>query len=120
MPALVFRRERYLLKLRVSDDDRIIIAGRNACAERLAVLLGEVCFGCNQNVGTGIKLLKFCTPLLGQRVRHDEHRLVRKSEPPQLHCCRSHRPCFARTDTVRKQRIAAVKDTGNCIFLVRI
>ena len=104
----------------MADNDRIVIASGNPCAERLAVLLSEVRFCGNQNICTGIELLKFCAPLLGQRVRHDEHRFVRKSEPPQLHCRRSHCPCFARTDTVRKQRIATVKNASNCIFLVRI
>ena len=47
------------LKLRVSDDDGIIIAGGNPGAELLPVLGFKILFGGNQNIGGWVELEPF-------------------------------------------------------------
>ena len=55
---------RDFLKLRVSDDDGIIIAGGNPGAELLPVLGFKILFGGNQNIGGWVELEPFRRPLL--------------------------------------------------------
>ena len=58
-PLLTLLRNRDALKLAVADDDRVIIAGGNACAEFLPVCPLKILLGGNQNIGRGIQAQKF-------------------------------------------------------------
>ena len=115
---LIFRRKRDHLKLRMTEDNSIVITGCNTRTERFPVLRTEIFFGRNKDIRAGIKLLKFCTPLLGQRLRHNDHRLVCQTEPPQLHCRCCYCPRFACTYAMCKQGIAAIQNASYGIALV--
>ena len=51
-----------------------------------------------------IELEKLRAPLLDQVIRHDEHRLLRKPQPPHFHRGGRHRPGLPRPDDMRQQR----------------
>ena len=51
---LPFLRYRDTLKLAVSDDDGVVVAGGNSAAELLAVSRLKVLFGCGKNIGRGV------------------------------------------------------------------
>ena len=53
-----------LLKLRMADDDCIVVAGGDPAAEFLAVLGFKILFGGNEDIGGGIELQKLAGPLL--------------------------------------------------------
>ena len=75
-----------LLKLAVTDDDGIVIAGGDAGTELLAVLGFKVLFGGNQNIGGGVKLEPLCRPLLCDVVGHHNQGLGAQPQPLALHC----------------------------------
>ena len=102
----------------MANDHRIIVTGGDSRTKCLTVLLGKIIFSGYENTRAGIELLKIRAPLLGQAVRDNKHRLVRKAQPPQLHCRRCHRPCLACADAVRQKRVAAVQDAGDRVALV--
>ena len=54
-PLLPLLRNRDALKLAVADDDRVIIAGGNACAEFLPVCPLKILLGGNQDIGRRIQ-----------------------------------------------------------------
>ena len=59
---------RNLTELRVTDDNRIIVASSDFCKKLLAIFLLEVLFGRNKNISSRIELLKIVTDLLRQVV----------------------------------------------------
>ena len=63
--ALVFWRKRDFFKLRMTDDNRVIVAGSNTRTKCLAVFLCEILFGSDENISTGVQLLELRAPLLG-------------------------------------------------------
>ena len=65
---LAFCRKRDFLELAVPDHDDVIVAGRNAGAEFLAVFLFEIGFLCYQNFRVRIEQERFGCHLLGQMV----------------------------------------------------
>ena len=107
-----------LLKLRVSDDDRIVIARRNSRTESLSVLRFKVLFGCDKDVGRGIKLKIFACPLFDKMIWHNEHTLTAKSQTLHFLRCRHHREGLACAYDVGKQGISAVHDSCNGVRLV--
>ena len=111
-------RNRYFFELRVTDDDRVIIAGSNARTEFFASGLLKIPFGGNQNVGTGIELQKLARPLPGQVIGNDEQRFGAETKPFGFHRRGDHFKGFARANYMCKQRIPAVQHMRNGVTLV--
>ena len=65
-----------LFKLRVANDNSIVITCGDTGAELFAVAGFKVFFRCNENIGGRIELQKLRRPLFGQVIRHDEHALL--------------------------------------------
>ena len=71
-PLLAFLADGDFLELGVAYDDGIVVAGGDAGAELLAVMLLEVLFGCHQDVGGRVQPQELRSPLFGQVVWHHE------------------------------------------------
>ena len=84
-PLLAFLADGDFLKLRVSDNDGIIVAGGDPGAELLAVVLLKVLFGCHQDIGRRVQPQKLRSPLLGQVVRDHEKGLLAQPQALGLH-----------------------------------
>ena len=106
------------LKLAVSDDDCIIVAGCNSAAELLTVSRFKVLFGCGENIGRRIQTEKFTCPLFGQMVRNNKQRLLAQAESLAFHRRGYHFKSLARTNFVCKERIASVEDVCNGVLLM--
>ena len=102
----------------MSDDDCIIVAGCDSAAELLAVSRLEVLFGSSEDICGGIQPEKLACPLLGQMVRYNKKRLLAQAESLAFHCRCNHFKSFACTNFMCKERIAAVEDVGNSVFLM--
>ena len=59
-------------KLRMTDDNGIVIAGGNAGAELFAVGSLKVLAPCYQQLGIGVEVQELACPLLRQMIRHDK------------------------------------------------
>ena len=68
--------KRNLLKLAVTDDHGVITAKGNPATEFLPVSRLEIPLRCHQDVGSRVKLQKFCSPLLNQVVWHHKKTLL--------------------------------------------
>ena len=106
------------LKLAVSDDDCIIIAGCDSAAELFTVSRFKVLFGCGENIGRRIQTEKFACPLFGQMVRNDKQRLLAQAESLAFHRRGYHFKSLARTNFVCKERVATVEDVCNGVLLM--
>ena len=78
--SLSFNTHRYFFKLRVSDDDSIVVARSNSTAKSLTVFGFKIFLRCHQNISRRIELQELCRPLFGQVVRHNKQRFIAKSE----------------------------------------
>ena len=78
--SLPFNAHRDFLKLRVSDNDSIVVARSNSTAKSLTVFGFKVFLCCHQNISRRIELQELCRPLFGQVVRHNKQRFVAKSK----------------------------------------
>ena len=107
-----------LLKLAVTDDDSIIVAGGNSTAEFLAVLCLKVLFGCHKDVGRGIKLQELGCPLLCQMVGNNKQGLLTQAQPLAFHGGGYHFKGLACSNHMGKQSIAAIKDMGDGVDLM--
>ena len=101
------------------DNDDVIVAGRNAGAEFLAVFLFEIGFLCYQNFRVRIEQERFGCHLLGQMVGNNDQRFTAKPQSFLLHGTGHHFIRLARTHFVRQQDIVAVQHMGNGVQLVR-
>ena len=91
----------------VSDDDRIIIPGRDLIRKGFPVGRGEVIFCRNQQLRCRVVASKLLLPLSKQILRDNDHRLFYSADLPQLHCRRGHFKRLARAGSMRKERISA-------------
>ena len=107
-----------LLKLRVSDNDCIVIARGNTGAELFAVSRFKVFLRCHKDIGRRIQLQKLRCPLFGQVIWNHEQALLTESKAFTLHSGSNHLEGLACTHNVRKQRVTAVQDAGNGIYLM--
>ena len=114
-PLLPFSGDRNALKLAVSDDDGIVVAGGDAGAELFAVSRLKVLFGNGEDIGRGVQTQELRRPLLDQVIGHHKHGLVAKTEALALHRRRDHLEGLARADFVRKERVAAIQNVSNGI-----
>ena len=73
---LTLQTQRDLFKLRVADDNSVVIASSDTGAELFAVAGFKVSFRCNKDIGSRIELQKLRRPLFGQVIRHDEQALL--------------------------------------------
>ena len=115
---LPFLRYRDSFKLAVSDDDCVVVAGCDSAAELLAISRLEVLFGSSEDICRGIQPEKLACPLFGQVVRDNKKRLLAQAESLAFHSRCNHFKGFACTNFVCKERIAAVEDVGNRVFLM--
>ena len=117
--SLPFNRHGNLLKLAVTNDDRIVVAGGNAPTELLAILGLEVLLGGDKNVGGWIKLEVFACPLLRQMIGNHKQAFLTQAQPLALLRCRNHFKRLPSPYNVRQQCVAAVKDMSDGVDLVR-
>ena len=75
-PFLPLCGNRDLLKLRVSDDHSVIIAGGDPGTELLPVFGLKITLAGYQQLGTGIEPQEFIRPLECQMVRHHKERFL--------------------------------------------
>ena len=115
---LPFYRHGDLLKLAVTNDDGIIVAGSNSAAELLAVLRFKVLLGRHKDIGRGIKLQELGCPLLCQMVGDYKQGLLTQPQPLALHGSRYHFKGFACTYHMGKQSVATVKNMSNGVDLM--
>ena len=106
------------LKLRVPDNDGVIVPGGNAAAKLLAVLGFKVFLCRYQDVGRRIELEPFRRPLFRDVVGHHNQRLGAKPQALHLHGGGHHLIGFASPHLMGQQGIPAVKDMGNRIDLM--
>ena len=106
------------LKLRMSDDDGVIVPGGNAAAKLLPVL-GFKIFLCRyQDVGRRIELEPFRRPLLGDVVRHHNQRLGAKAQALHLHSGGHHLVGFASPYFVGQQRVPTIQNVRDGVDLM--
>ena len=105
---LPFNAHRDFFKLRMSDDNRIVIACGNTGTELFAVSRFKILLPCHKNIGARIQPQILGSPLTDKVVRDNEHRFVAKSEPLAFLCGGDHFKGFSRTYLVGKERIAAI------------
>ena len=74
--SLPFNAHRDFLKLRMPDDDSIVIPGSNSTAEPFAVFGFKVLFRSHQNICGRIELQELRRPLFGEVVRDYEQRFT--------------------------------------------
>ena len=116
---LPFWRKRHSFKLRVSDHDSIVIAGCNAGAELLSIAGFKILLRCHQHIRIGIEPQEICTPLLREVIRYHIEILLRQAQPAALHAGSNHLEGLACAHTMSQQRIVAVQNVRNGIFLMR-
>ena len=116
--SLPFNAHRDFLKLRMPDDDSVVIPGSNSTAEPFTVFGFKVFLRSHQNISGRIELQELRRPLFSEVIRDYEQRFTAQSEPFRLHSSRRHFKGFACADGVCKERIAAVKDMRHRISLV--
>ena len=100
------------------DHDDVIIAGRDFGAEPFAVGLFKIRPAGYKNIRVGVKLQSLSGKLLGQVVGYTDQGLGAKPKAFLFHRCSDHFVCFTRTYDVRQQRVAAVQNMCDGVFLV--
>ena len=106
------------LKLRVADNDRVIITGSDPGAELFPVSRFKVFLLCDQNIGRGIQPQELRRPLLRKVIGDNEQRFPAQPQPFGLHGSPHHFKRLARTNLVCQQRVPAVKYMGDGIPLM--
>ena len=107
-----------LLKLRVTNDDGVVVSGGDSGAELLAFGRLKVPPGGDQNVGGGVETKKLRGRLLGKVIGNHKDRLGTQAQPLGLHGGGNHLKGLAGPDLVSQERIAAVEDVGDGVELV--
>ena len=74
--SLPFNAHRDFLKLRMPDDDSVVVPGSNSTAEPFAVFGFKVLFRSHQNICGRIELQELRRPLLGEVIRDYEQRFT--------------------------------------------
>ena len=115
---LPFNRYGDFLKLRVSDNDSIVISRGNTSAEFLAVLGFKILFRSHQDICRGIELKVLTRPLFDKVIGYDEHTLIAESEPLALLCSGYHREGFACANNVGKESVSTVHNPCHRVFLM--
>ena len=116
---LPFRGKRNPFKLRMPDNDGIIIARGDTGTELLSVGWLEILFRCHQHIGIRIQPQEIRAPLFRQVIRHNVEILLCQTQTAAFHAGSDHLEGLACTNTMRQQRIIAIQDMRHCIFLMR-
>ena len=102
----------------MTDDNGVIISRSNSTAELFTVLGFKIFLSCDKDIRRRVKLQELSRPLLGQMIWHNKQRFIAKPQSFGLHSSRHHFKGFACSDCVCKERITAVKNVSNRIFLM--
>ena len=116
--SLSFGTHRDFLKLRMSDNHSIILTRCNSAAELFSVCRFKILFCGNQNICGRIKLQKLACPLFSQVVRHNKHSLLAQPKAFAFHCGGCHFKGFACPNAMCKQRISAVQNMCDSVYLM--
>ena len=100
------------------DHDDVIIAGCDFGAEPFAVGFFKICPAGYKNICVGVQLQSLSGKLLGQVVGYTDQGLGAKPKTFLFHRCSDHFVGFSGAHHVRQQRVAAVQNVGNGVFLV--
>ena len=115
---LALHTHRDFLKLAVSDNDGVIVAGGDPAAEPLAVLGFKVLPGRHQNIGRGVELQILRRPLLRQVVGHHEQAFLAQPQPLALLGGSYHFKCFPCPHHMGQQGVPSVEDVGDGVHLM--
>ena len=74
--SLPFNAHRYFLKLRMTDNDSVVVPGSNSSAEPFTVFGFKVFLRSHQNISGRIELQELRRPLLGEVIRDYEQRFT--------------------------------------------
>ena len=110
--------DRHALKLAVSHDDCIIVAGGHAAHEAFAVGFFKIALCRDEDARRREETQKFRSGLLHEMVRHGDERLVAQANADLLHNAGDHHGSLSCAHCVRQQRIAAIEDARHGVFLV--
>ena len=102
----------------MSNHDDVIIAGRNFGAEPFAVGFFKICPAGYKNICVGVQLQSLSGKLLGQVVGYTDQGLGAKPKALLFHRRSDHFVGFSGAHHVRQQRVAAVQNVRNGVFLV--
>ena len=115
---LPFKRKRDALKLRMTDDNGIVIAGGDAGAELFAVRRFKILAPCHKQFCVRVQMQKLRCPLLRQMIGNHEQAFLAQTQAFCFHCGCSHFKSFARAYFVRQQSVSTVQNVCYCITLV--
>ena len=115
---LPLKRKRDALKLRMTDDNGIVIAGGDAGAELFAVRRFKILAPCHKQFCVRVQMQKLRCPLLRQMIGNHEQAFLAQTQAFCFHCGCSHFKSFARAYFVCKQSITAIKHMSNGIALM--
>ena len=115
---LPLKGQRNALKLRMANDDGIVVPGGDAGAELFAIGGFKVLAPCHQQFGVGVEVQELRSPLLCQMVGHHKEGFLAQPQPFCFHGRCRHFVGLARTDFVCKQRVTAIKHMSDGISLV--
>ena len=102
----------------MSNNDRVVVSGGNSGTEFLPVCRLEILLLRDKNICRWIKPQKLARPLFSQMIRNGKKRFRTQSEPLRFHRRRDHLERLPCAHLVRKERISAIKDVCDSIFLV--
>ena len=117
-PFLTLSADGDFLKLAVSHDDGIIVAGGDPGAELLTVMGLKVLFRGDKDVGGRIEPQKLRSPLLGQVVWHNKEGFLAQSQAFGFHRSSYHFKSFACAYFMCQQGISSIQHMGDGAFLV--
>jgi len=115
---LPLKGQRNALKLRMANDDGIIVPGGDASTEFFAIGSFKVLAPCYQKFCVRVEVQKLACPLFRQMVGHHKKAFLAQSQPFGFHGGCRHFVGFARANFVCKQRITAIKHMSDGVALV--
>ena len=110
--------QRDFLKLRVTDTNGIIVAGRDTAAKRFAVAGFKIFPAGDQQLCIGIEMQKLRGLLFRQVVGHNKKTFLAQTQAFGFHRSSGHFKGFAGTNFVCKQGIVTVQHMGDCVALM--
>ena len=103
----------------MSYDDGIVIARGNTGTELFTVPCFKVLLGCNEYVGGWIQLQKLRRPLFGKVIGDYKQALLAEPQPLAFHSGSGHCESFPCSHNVRKQRVSAIDNARDGVYLMR-
>ena len=115
---LALKADGNFFKLRLPDDNGVIVAGGDTGAEFLPAGGFKILLPGDKDVGRWIELHKFRGPLLGQVVGNHKNGLPAQPQPLALHSSGDHLIGLTRTHLMGQEGVAAVQHTGHGVDLM--